>query len=556
MSQAVRRESADERGRGAYQILFQLGRGGMGTVYLARALGAGGFERLVVIKRLNAHLLDQDDAVRRFMDEARIAARVHHANVVGTQQVGSDDDGPFLVLDYVEGGSLEDLLERSTDRGELIPPPIVLRIALDALAGLYEVHTAQDAAGRALDILHRDVSLQNVLVGRDGVARIADFGIAKSVLGSVTTDKSYVIGKLLYMPREYLCRETPAPTLDVYALGITLWLALSGHELWPDVSEAQLIRHIVEDTVPRLSTVMRIPPQIEELVAIAVHPDPARRFASARAMANEIERLSRQTGWVASHAEVAQFLEQLLGAELSERRGKLARHLEIADSPAARSALPSYSGQGRASAHSVADHDLPEGDPRQASASVRAQPRSPRGPKLLVLPAPDEAARSELADESSVPVPRTGEERQAGAAPPAAEIAAGSGANTSRDRRSLLLGAGTLLALLIFVASYFVLSRGGAPAATANLSASAPAARVALRTWSSLAEPSAEQEPLAPQPGVETRAAVAKPAQRTAAAARPRVEPELDRNRAPRSQVKTPRQSAEPKSGIRKNPYR
>ncbi|HEY6556961.1 MAG TPA: serine/threonine-protein kinase [Polyangiaceae bacterium] len=555
MSQAVRRESADERGRGTYQILFQLGRGGMGTVYLARALGAGGFERLVVIKRLNAHLLDQDDAVRRFMDEARIAARVHHANVIGTQQVGSDDDGPFLVLDYVEGGSLGDLLDRSVDRGELIPPPIVLRIALDALAGLYAVHTAQDAAGRALDILHRDVSLQNVLVGRDGVARIADFGIAKSALGSVTTDKSYVVGKLLYMPREYLCRETPAPTLDVYALGITLWLALSGHELWPDVSEAQLITHIVEDTVPRLSTVMRIPPQIEELVATAVHPDPARRFASARVMADEIERLSRQTGWVASHAEVAQFLEQLLGAELRERRGKLARYLEIGDSPAARSALPSYSGDGRASAHSVVDHDAPEGDPGHASASVRAQPRAPHGPKLLVLPAPDEVARSQFADASSVLVPRADEDRQAGAAPPAAEIAARAGANTSRDRRSLRLGAGTFL-VLILVASYFVLSRGGAPAATANLSASAPAARAALRTWSSLAEPISEQEPLAPQPSVETRATVAKPAQRAATAARPRVEPELDRNRAPRSQVKTPRQSAEPKSGIRKNPYR
>jgi eukaryotic-like serine/threonine-protein kinase len=327
MSQAVRAGARDELPTGAYELLFQLGRGGMGTVHLARAIGAGGFERLIVIKRLHAHLLDQQQSVRRFLDEARVAARVHHSNVIGTHHVGNDKSGPFLVLDYVEGGNLEDLLARALDAGNLLPPPVLLRIALDALAGLEAIHTAQDAAGRPLNILHRDISLQNILVGRDGVARIADFGIAKSTLGSVSTDQAYVVGKLLYMPQEYLCRETPAPTLDVYSLGITLWLALSGRDLWPNAHEAALIKHIVEDEVPRLSTVMDIAPQIEAIVARAVHRDPKQRYPNAKAMSEDIETLSRQTGWVATHGDVATFVESLLGAELRQRRQLLAKYV-------------------------------------------------------------------------------------------------------------------------------------------------------------------------------------------------------------------------------------
>lgn len=546
MSQPVRRESADERGRGAYQILFELGRGGMGTVYLARALGAGGFERLVVIKRLNPHLLDQTDARRRFHDEARIAARVHHANVIGTQQVGSDDDGPFLVLDYVEGGSLEDLLERSVEGGELIPPPIVLRIALDALAGLHAVHTAQDAAGRALNILHRDVSLQNVLVGRDGVSRIADFGIAKSGLGGVTTDKSYVVGKLLYMPREYLYREQPAPTLDVYALGITLWLALSGHDLWPDVSEAQLITHIVEDTVPRLSTVMGIPPQIEQLVATAVHPDRTQRYPSARAMADDIERLARQTNWVATHAEVAQFLEARLGAELRERRAKLARYLEMDEHAAARRALDSQA-DGALQPHSVVEHDALVGDARTESASVRSRrPSAALGPKLLVLPAPQEAARPAFADASSVILPRAGEDR-AVAAPPA------DGEARARARKPLVIAGAT--ALVAAAAAWYGLS-GTEPAPASPLVSAAAAARGALRTWASVA-PAVSAEPVA-SPDSDTGTQPRERAKlRPSASPQPKVQPELGGGRSPRPRGPLPRATpSQPSSGIRKNPYR
>jgi serine/threonine-protein kinase len=309
---------------GSYETIFELGRGGMGTAYLARALGAGGFERLVVIKRLNRDMLGNLEALERFVAEARVSASVHHANVVGTQQVGEDADGPFLVLDYVEGTTLEELVDRARLRGAPIPPPIVLRVGLDALSGLDAVHNARDASGRPLNILHRDVSLQNVLVGRDGVSRVADFGIAKSELSSFSTDQSYIVGKLLYLPREYLRRQPIGPTLDVYALGITLWLAVTAVELWEGASEAQLVRHIIEDPVPRPSAFVKIAPQIESVILRACAPEALDRYQSAREMVDAIDLVGRLTGWVASHADVLRYVEYLAGRDLDARRQRIA----------------------------------------------------------------------------------------------------------------------------------------------------------------------------------------------------------------------------------------
>jgi serine/threonine-protein kinase len=313
---------------GPYEVLFELAQGGMGAVFLARAVGepvgAAGFERVVAIKRLHAHLGGQAEHVRRFLDEARVAARIHHANVVGIHQLGSDEDGYFLVQDYVEGDTLEGLVDRATLRRRRLPPPIVLRIALDALAGLAAVHEARDAEGRPLDILHRDLSPQNLLVGRDGVTRLADFGIAKHALRSVVTDGRYLQGRVLYMPPEVLTRRPVDQRLDVYGVGMTLWTALAGHAPWPDAGDAQIIHLAVTEGLPPLSaTGLVVAPAVEALVARAVSRDPEARFPSARAMRDAVEHLGRHTGWIASHAEVAAEVEALAGAELSARRAVL-----------------------------------------------------------------------------------------------------------------------------------------------------------------------------------------------------------------------------------------
>jgi eukaryotic-like serine/threonine-protein kinase len=307
-----------------YEPVIELGRGGMGKVLLARSLGAAGFERLVALKRMNAELLESDELVRRFVGEARLAAYIRHANVVSVHHFGRDEEGYYLVLDYVEGVSLDSLIERCVELGTRPSPPIVLRIIADALAGLQAVHEAKDPTGQRLDILHRDVSTQNVLVGCDGLARLSDFGIAKSILATHKTAANRLVGKLLYMTPEYLRQQTVNRTLDVYAMGMTLWIALAAVDPWPDLNDAQLVSEILHGELPKLTdTGARIAPGFDEVIQKACARDPAKRYPTALAMGSAIAELGRSTGWMASHTEVAEFVEELCGDRLESLRSEV-----------------------------------------------------------------------------------------------------------------------------------------------------------------------------------------------------------------------------------------
>ena len=367
-----------------YETLLELGEGGMAIAYLARTLGAGGFERWVVLKRLNLELMANPEAIDRFLAEARVAARIHHANVVGTQHVGRDSAGPFIVLDYVEGGALDELVNAGVKLGAPLAPGVVLRIALDALSGLQAVHEAKDPSGRPLEILHRDISLENVLVSvHDGVARLSDFGVARSVLSPVRTSPGYFVGKLLYLAPEYLRREPVGPTLDIYALGVTLWLALAGDRPWRGLGDGQIVSAIVEDGFPPLPEHIAVPEEIRAFVAKACERDPARRFQSARDMKAPIEAFDRAQGAVASHAEVAECVELLLGQALHRRR------LTLAERGRARTPARHAASKERVIAHD-APSALPVSEaPTDISPSPDALPeRSVLPESTIVLPAP------------------------------------------------------------------------------------------------------------------------------------------------------------------------
>ncbi|HEX3597270.1 MAG TPA: serine/threonine-protein kinase [Polyangiaceae bacterium] len=359
---------------GSYQVLLELARGGMGKVYLAHSVGPGGVERLVAIKRAHQHLLVESRAVaERFLDEARIAAHVHHSNVIGVHQAGSDEDGYYLVLDYVEGESLDGLIEAAQERGARVPPQIVLTIVCDALAGLHAAHEATDAQGRALGILHRDVSTQNLLVGRDGVTRLTDFGIAKSALSLVVTDEVYVQGKLVYMSPEYLQRKVVDRTFDVYSIGMCLWIALAGDIPWPDAEEAQILPAILFGGVPPLSTrAGEVGTEIAAVVDRACSLDPTKRFPTARAMLDALEEASKSIGGLARHVEVAEFVEDLVGKELAARRDVVKKrreelHDEVSEPPPAPPAPPARQPSER---HERTDGWVPD-EPRVRTDAIR-----------------------------------------------------------------------------------------------------------------------------------------------------------------------------------------
>jgi eukaryotic-like serine/threonine-protein kinase len=306
---------------GSYQVLFELGRGGMGAVYLARTVGPGGAERLVAIKRARQAAPTSVGSGDRFLDELRITAQLHHANVVGMHQAGSDEQGYYLVFDYVEGESLAGLVARARERGERVPVRVVLRVVLDALAGLHAAHEAMDTAGRPLGILHRDVSTHNLLVGRDGVTRLADFGIAKSTVSTAVTEQGHVEGKLAYMAPEYVQKLPVDRTVDVYAVGVTLWTALVGHEPWEDWNRAQALRALLMQGVPAPSSLgTEIAPELEAIVMRACSRDAGFRFQTARQMLDELAAVGRKLDLTATHIEVAEYIDAVVGKELATRR--------------------------------------------------------------------------------------------------------------------------------------------------------------------------------------------------------------------------------------------
>src|SRR4051812_22095228 len=174
-----------------YELIGELASGGMATVYLARLAGVGGFQRFVAIKRLHPHLAQEEEFIEMFLDEARLAAGIHHPHVVPILEVGQSESGYYLVMEYIEGDTLARIVARSVAMAMPVPRPILLRVILDALAGLHAAHELTDDHGQLVQLVHRDVSPQNILVGVDGCSRLTDFGVARAAsrLSNTRTDR-------------------------------------------------------------------------------------------------------------------------------------------------------------------------------------------------------------------------------------------------------------------------------------------------------------------------------------------------------------------------------
>lgn len=308
--------------------LFPLGKGGMGTTYLGCARGAGGFERLIAIKRLHDHLQQDAEACTRLLSEAELAGCVHHANVVAVQHVDRDSRGAFLVLDYVEGGSMKELQRSAAP--ETIPQGVALRLMLDCLAGLAAIHSATDHQGHPLLILHRDISPENILVGLDGMARLTDFGIARSSYRPSLTAPSQLVGKLGFMAPEYIDRGNLGPPLDIYSLGVTLWMLLTGKNPWQGLEEAQLLAVLLTQGVPEMPPETPVSPELRQIVKTACAMNPEDRYASALEMALALERSGAP---VSEHFEVATYVGMKFEHSTSERRLEAAQLLTIESNP-------------------------------------------------------------------------------------------------------------------------------------------------------------------------------------------------------------------------------
>jgi len=317
---------------GRYLLHRQIARGGMATIHIARLMGDEGFSRIVAAKRLLPELAEDTEFVAMFMDEARIASKVHHPNVVPVLDLVTTTDEVMLVQEYVHGVPLHVLLRTARDAGKKIPVRIAISIAAQVLAGLHAAHTTLDEMGAPLDIVHRDVSPQNIMIAVDGSARLLDFGVAKATMAAHTTRDNTFKGKLAYAAPEQV-HGKPVQQSDLYALAVVLWELLVGHRMHGSAQgEAELVATILKGELPTITEALANEADwgaidseewkqlsaIEPIVQKGLEIDLDKRFATAEDMEDQLTKAVTP----ASSSEVATWVKSL-GKDFIEGRDKI-----------------------------------------------------------------------------------------------------------------------------------------------------------------------------------------------------------------------------------------
>jgi eukaryotic-like serine/threonine-protein kinase len=300
---------------GRYAIFDAIAAGGMATVHLGRLLGPSGFSRTVAIKRLHPQFANDPDFTEMFLDEARMAARVQHPNVIPTIDVLRSQSELLLVMEYVRGDSLARLIKASSIDKSKIPPRIVVAILSGALQGLHAAHEATNEKGRPLGLVHRDMSPQNIIVGVDGTARVLDFGVAKAEGRLQTTQEGQVKGKLMYMPPEQLSAENVTRTADIYSMGVVLFEALTGVRMFAGQNEGAALSRILRNELRMPSEIVPELAMFDAVVRRASAADPLHRYATAREMSHALEGCVTP----ASASEVGAWVERLARTALDDR---------------------------------------------------------------------------------------------------------------------------------------------------------------------------------------------------------------------------------------------
>ena len=307
-----------------YAIYDAIASGGMATVHLGRLIGTAGFLRTVAIKRLHSQFANDPEFTAMFLDEARLASRIQHPNVVSTLDVVMKEHELLLVMDYVRGESLSRLVRRARDAGERLPPRVVVAIVAGALQGLHAAHEAVDEKGQPLGLVHRDMTPQNILVGTDGVARVLDFGVAKAAGRVHTTRDGDIKGKVLYMSPEQLSAQPLARTADIYAAGVVLFEALTGVRMFAGDNEGAALTRIIKNELTMPSSVAPELAPFDAIVRRASAAIPEDRYPNAHEMARALESV---VGGAASHSEVSDWVQRLCG-ELLDERARIVAEIE------------------------------------------------------------------------------------------------------------------------------------------------------------------------------------------------------------------------------------
>ena len=313
---------------GKYDMLALLALGGTAEIYLARVGGAGGFEKYVVVKCLHDHLADDQDFVKMFLDEARLAAVLDHSNIVQTFELGEYQNRYYMVMEFLAGLSLAMIVRRAGERlpGGFLPVPIIFNVAAQAAAGLHYAHE-RTANGKPLNMVHRDISPQNLVISFEGIVKVVDFGIARAELRETKTKAGTIKGKFAYMSPEQCVATNVDRRTDVFALGVIVHELLTGRRLFKRNSPYETYQAVIECAVDPPSQINnQVDPAIDAIVMQAVAKDKDQRYPTAEAFGDALLGYLHQRGKGSGGAELSRFFEQYFADEI-EAHGERMREL-------------------------------------------------------------------------------------------------------------------------------------------------------------------------------------------------------------------------------------
>ncbi|HKQ71774.1 MAG TPA: protein kinase [Polyangiaceae bacterium] len=309
---------------GPYELLFPVATGSQAQVWAARLRGKRGTQKTVAIKTISPSSVEDSCMGRPFLEEARFASQIHHPNVVGTLELGEHDGNPYVVMEWVEGESLNYIMTRAIDGGG-VPLPIAVNLIGQACKGLHAAHELCDESGSLLGLVHRDISAQNVLVTYAGCAKVVDFGIGNArARATGWTEEGELRGKFAYMAPEQINALPLDRRADIFSMGVLLYLITTGRHPFRGSNAAETLRNIrLKEPVPPSSFAVGYSPELESVVLKALERSPEDRWGSADELQKALEQATPRCFARGFEARVATYLQGLLGSRASERRARL-----------------------------------------------------------------------------------------------------------------------------------------------------------------------------------------------------------------------------------------
>ncbi|WNG20017.1 protein kinase [Cystobacter fuscus] len=375
---------------GKYLLLDRINIGGMAEVWRGKMFGAGGFERLVAIKRILPNIAEDDEFISMFIDEAKISVQLNHANIAKIEELGQIQNNYFIAMEYIPGKDMRAIFDRGRKKSEPAPVPLVAYVVSKMCEGLDYAHRKKDGMGRDMNIVHRDISPQNILISFEGEVKVIDFGIAKAAGKATKTQAGILKGKFGYMSPEQIRGLPLDRRSDIFAIGVCLYEMLTGERLFVGDSDFSVLEKVRKaEVVPPSAYNRRIPESLEKIVLKALARDVDERYQYANELGDDLQRFLITSESIFSRKDLMQYMKSTFAEDVEREKQRLQEYAEIA---APESILSAIEG-GTPSAPPVPSHTSmpvvpqaaqPSGGPH--SGAVRRSPTLASMPKLTAAP--------------------------------------------------------------------------------------------------------------------------------------------------------------------------